>query len=294
MVIIFMLMFSVYFGKIAISRIFGGKANSKQIAENQTNPKLNPSKDTEISTGSKNNTKNGKGSSGIHVYRDPMEDFKISKEKKEELIADLPEELKEKAQMYPETVNTMIQYDKNYKSKEIDISEDVLEAKLDAKRKNIPYFNQWDIRWAFEHIQDTFMAASACGPTSLSSVYIGLTGDTSKNPYEMTKYATEKGWYYQSGSVHELMTDGARSLGLKSDQINVTEEDFKNAMDDDKIIIALVAEGDFTTGAHFIILTSYGNEGVYILDPNSYENTNKIWKMDRILIQTSKAWAIYK
>lgn len=218
----------------------------------------------------------------------------ISQDEKTELIENLPDDLREKIENYPETENSIIKYFDSDNNDVIDISEEVKIAKIDPKRKNMPYFSQWDTRWAFEVIAGEYMATNACGPTVLSSIYIAYTGDTDMDPIEMTKYALRNGWYFSSGSSLALMSNGAVGLGLESTQISVDEDSILQSLDEGKVVVLLVTPGDFTNYGHFIVLQSYDSKGVYIYDPNSYNNSNKIWDLKRIIEQTSAAWEIYK
>ena len=47
---------------------------------------------------------------------------------------------------------------------------------------------------------------TGCGPTVLSMVVSGLTGDSSITPYVVARYAQENG-YYVSGTGDELVAD---------------------------------------------------------------------------------------
>ena len=88
-----------------------------------------------------------------------------------------PESLIELAEKNPEAINFVRNYAKNAgKKEEIDISGEV-------HRGKIPLFIQWDERWGYEQYGDDFLAVTGCGPTCLSMVYCGLTGNTQWNPY---------------------------------------------------------------------------------------------------------------
>lgn len=65
----------------------------------------------------------------------------------------------------------VLDYKKNGNNEQpIDISSDVTDGK-------IPLFLQWDERWGYRTYGDNFLAITGCGPTALSMVYVGLTGE---------------------------------------------------------------------------------------------------------------------
>lgn len=121
-----------------------------------------------------------------------------------------PESLIALVERNPETKDFVLDYPKYKGLEEIDISKDVMKGE-------IPHFLQWDERWGYETYGSDFLAVTGCGPTCLSMVTCGLTGDTQWNPYEVAKMAEDNGYYVDgSGSSWDLMSSGAEKLGLPS------------------------------------------------------------------------------
>ena len=119
-----------------------------------------------------------------------------------------PESLIALVERNPETKDFVLDYPKYKGLEEIDISKDVMKGE-------IPHFLQWDERWGYETYGSDFLAVTGCGPTCLSMVTCGLTGDTQWNPYEVAKMAEDNGYYVDgSGSSWALMSSGAEKLGL--------------------------------------------------------------------------------
>lgn len=226
-------------------------------------------------------------------FKNPFANAKFTKEEEERLFANLPEELKKQIDKYPESKTTILQYEK-YKddTSKIDISKEIKDMeKQDRGRNKIPYFNQWDVRWAFKKIENGNFALSGCGPTTLSMAYVGLTGDDKLDPYTMGKLANEGGYYkHDIGSYHTLFTEFSNQIGLKGMYISPTFESLKAAIDRGSLVMLHVKHngiGDFTTGGHYMLATDYDEDGkITILDPNSYINTNKKWDFERISAQT--------
>lgn len=231
--------------------------------------------------------------------KDKYQVSEFSNEEIDRRISELPEILREKITKYPESTNTIVRYEDSFENDlNKDISEDLENAKYFDRKVKLPYLSQWDERWAFEKVDDEFIAVSGCGPTTLTAIYSYFTGDTSYNPYTMAQYAYENGWYTSEGGEYPLFTAGPDSLGLNGREISIDEEILKNALDNGEIIVALVLHngiGDFTQGGHYIIITEYDeNNQLSIYDVNSYSNTNKKWDIDRIFDQTKILYSISK
>ena len=160
---------------------------------------------------------------------------------------------------------------------EIDISKEVTKGK-------IPHFLQWDERWGYETYGSDFLAVTGCGPTSLSMVVCGLTGDTKWNPYEVAKMAEDNGYYVDgSGSSWELMSSGAEKLGLTVSSVIFDAEHIRATLESGQPIICVMGPGDFTDAGHFLVLTGVDQEGDIILqDPNSVERTKQHWDVQKL------------
>ena len=129
-----------------------------------------------------------------------------------------PESLIELLEKNPETKDFVLGYADYEGPVDIDISGEV-------KQGEIPHFLQWDKRWGYETYGSDFLALTGCGPTCLSMVLCGLSGDTQWNPLEVARWAEEQGYYVDgSGSSWELMTTGAESLGLTASGVTFDED----------------------------------------------------------------------
>lgn len=267
---------------------------SEESRENKiTRPKIVDDKNTREET----NKEEGK----IVQFKNPYSELKFSKEEDERLYSKLPVELRKQADKYKEARSSLLHYEKYKDDKsKIDISQDIKNIeRQDRGRNKIPYFNQWDVRWAFRKIDDGHFAVSGCGPTVMSMAYMGLIGDKELNPYAMGQLANKGGYYkHDLGSYHTLFTEFSNKLGLKGKYISKNFNSFKEAIDRGSLVVFHVKNngiGDFTYSGHYILATDYDKDGkLIILDPNSYNNTNKKWDFDRILSQTANMLEISK
>lgn len=156
----------------------------------------------------------------------------------------------------------------------------------------IPLFLQSDERWADKKYGSSDMEISGCGPTCLSMVYCGLTGDTKWDPYAVAKMA-EKGGYYVKGvgTSWELMTYGAEEMGLIGEVLTFDEMHIRDALENGKPIICAMGPGDFTTEGHFIVLVGVTEDGrIIVNDPNSTENSERSWELSRLMGQMKNLW----
>lgn len=197
-----------------------------------------------------------------------------------------PESLLKLLEKNPETKDFVMNYPENKdKHVDIDISKEVTKGK-------IPLFLQWDERWGYETYGDDFLALTGCGPTCLSMVRCGLSGDSTWNPYKTARMAENGGYYVSgSGSSWDLMTRGAAELGLNYEEVIFDEEHIKAALEAGKPIICVVGPGDFTDNGHFLVLTGVDEEGKIILnDPNSRIRSGETWDISQLMRQIKNLW----
>lgn len=198
-----------------------------------------------------------------------------------------PESLLELLEKNPEARDFVLDYEKNKdKVWDRDVADEVTEGE-------IPLFLQWDERWGYESYGDDFLAVTGCGPTCLSMVVCGLTGETKWNPYETAQWAEEQGFYVSgSGSSWELMSTGAEKLGLSAEELAFDETHIRAALTAEMPIICVMGPGDFTTGGHFLVLTGVDENGdICLHDPNSPMRSEQHWELDRLMRQMKNLWA---
>lgn len=199
----------------------------------------------------------------------------------EEALQDLAknnEEAKEFVDNYPNRAE--------YLGIEIDLSKEVQEGQ-------VPLFMQWDMRWGYEAYGDNIIALAGCGPTCLSMAYVYLTGDLKGNPREMSEFAEENGFHTKEGTSWDLWTWGAEDLGLTGEVLSLDERQMQSALDQGGLIVCSMRPGDFTQTGHYILLRGYDENGFWVNDPNSRENSEKQWKYEEIKNQIKNLWNIH-
>lgn len=132
----------------------------------------------------------------------------------------------------------------------------------DVKKGTVPYFIQYDSRWAFHKYGSSFMGNTACGPTCLAMAAAGLTGNGSYTPDYVADYAEQNGYYVPgSGTSWELFTSGAVEFGLKGETISTDKSTMESRLQNGGVLIASMMPGDFTKAGHFIVIYKYGFGG---------------------------------
>ncbi len=169
---------------------------------------------------------------------------------------------------------------------EIDLSGEV-------KPGTVPRLMQWDRRWGYRSYNENWMALSGCGPTCMAMAYIQITGDTSYDPWRMAQYAEEHGFnVVGSGTSWSFFTEGAALLGLDSTQIEPEAQRVLDNLAVGNPIAAIMGPGDFTSTGHFILLTGEEGGRIRVNDPNSVQNSEKLWGVDTIMEQAQAMWVL--
>ena len=200
---------------------------------------------------------------------------------------EIPEALQVFAEKYPEAAGFVSDYPAHYRDRP---SKDV---SGEVKKGVVPLFIQWDERWGYEDYGGNYLAVNGCGPTCLSMVVCGLTGETDANPYAVACYSEQQGYYTPgSGTSWSLMTQGAAYYGLDATRVDLSAEAITGALAQGRVIIASMKPGDFTYTGHFIVLTGLDRDGrVRVNDSNSRLNSAKSWDAQVLVDQMKAAWS---
>ena len=164
---------------------------------------------------------------------------------------------------------------------------------LDVPQNEVPLYLQYDERWGYADYGSSLIAINGSGPTCLSMAYTYLKQDGSMNPIKVADFSMENGYLGENNDTFwTLMTDGAASLGLSSEELSLNKESMTSALEDGKVIICSMDPGDFTKSSHFILIRSYENGLFYVNDSNSEARSNVGWDYERLSTQISNMWAI--
>ena len=87
------------------------------------------------------------------------------------------------------------------------------------------------------------------------------------------------------------MDEGAKKLGIRSEIIALGEDEVKKQLKKGHPLILSVSEGEFTTSGHFIVLAGMEGDKFIVNDPNSRENSERLWEWDEFSDQIKNLWA---
>ena len=162
------------------------------------------------------------------------------------------------------------------------------------RSQGVPLLLQWDQRWGYVNYGSDMIAITGCGPTCVSMVGYYLTGDAEKfDPAAVAAFAEKEGYYAKGyGSSWTLISQGAVELGLDVTEIPLVEKRMKDNLEVGNPIICAMGPGDFTTGGHYIVIVGLENGLFRVNDPNSPENSQKLWSYEQIEGQIRNLWVI--
>ena len=199
-----------------------------------------------------------------------------------------PRELIEMLEKNPEAKDYVLNYPLK---KDMDYEVDLSEL---SYSESVPLLMQWDERWGYTTYGSDFLAVTGCGPTCLSMVAAGLSGDNTITPYRVAQFAQANGYYVDgSGTDWSLMRTGCQEFGLLSEQIALTEFGIAQTLANGTPIICSMLPGDFTTSGHFIVLVGVENGKIRVHDPNSIIRSEKLWDYNELAPQIANLWKFY-
>lgn len=156
----------------------------------------------------------------------------------------------------------------------------------------IPHLLQWDERWGYAPYGTSIIAVSGCGPTCMSMVVSGLTGDKTITPVAVADYSENQGYLDEENNTYwQFMREASINWGVSCRELSADEEEVSRVLSGGSPIICSMGPGDFTSNGHFIVLTDYKDGEITLLDPFSMERSNKKWTLDEFADQIKAMWA---
>ena len=163
----------------------------------------------------------------------------------------------------------------------------------EAKAEEVPLLLQWDPRWGYQPYAGGLMGYAGCGPTCLSMAALYLTHDPEQTPLKAAEVAERWGYVQEGGgSAWTLFSEGSRLMGLHPEELPLDKNVMTNALDQGKVLILSVGPGDFTKSGHYLVVTGYKKKGFTINDPNSRENSEKVWPYEKLKGQIKNIWSL--
>lgn len=162
---------------------------------------------------------------------------------------------------------------------------------LESNTGLFTYYNQTDPTWAQElYGPSDPILTHGCGPTVLAMLVSSYT-TTSINPPQAAAWAYQNGFCIPGeGSTHSIIEGGTSAFGLSAVSITQrTPEAILQALDEGKVVVALMGPGYFTNNGHFIIIIrSSEDDTVRIADPANVSNCREDWPLSFLISQLKK------
>lgn len=196
-----------------------------------------------------------------------------------------PEELIDLLERNPETREYVLYYPLR--------KDDPVQTDLTALAgaDTVPMLYQWDARWGYTQYNENLMGLSGCGPTCLSMVCLYVLEDPAMTPQYLAKFSEENGYCTKGqGSSWTLFSEGGPKLGVEVIEIPLDENRIIRNLEVGNPIVCSMGPGDFTTGGHYIVMVGYEDGKIRVNDPNSPENTAKLWEYEKIKDQIRNLW----
>ncbi len=175
--------------------------------------------------------------------------------------------------------------------KSFDLSLDLSDDDAFHALSPLPYYTQWDPRWGYCQYGEGLMGWTGCGPTAMSMVAMGLTGDGSLTPAYVASFAIDNGYCVPgNGTSWTLFSEGAEKLGLTAKELPLWEATMRSELEAGHPIVCIMGPGHFTDAGHYIVLTGCDSEGFDVLDPFRPSNC-KVWAYDDIAGEIRNLWS---
>ena len=95
-----------------------------------------------------------------------------------------------------------------------------------------------------------------------------------------------------SAQYHSLIPDGGAHYGLTVTGIGNNSTKLVEALQDGKLVIALMSKGHFTNGGHFIVLRGITEDGkILVADPASVKRSNQEWELGIVVNEARRGAA---
>ncbi|MCI9151102.1 MAG: C39 family peptidase [Lachnospiraceae bacterium] len=200
-----------------------------------------------------------------------------------------PQELMKMLETNEETLSFVEGYGERSKwiGGDIDLSGEIQEGQ-------VPLLLQWDRRWGYDAFGSGMIGWAGCGPVCMTMAYLYLTDDMSMDPRKMAEFADQNGYHSDSGTSWDFWTSGAGQLGLRGEELSLSDHTIRSALDAGGVVVCSMSPGDFTTTGHYILIRGYDEKGFYVNDPNRRSNSEKQWTYDTLEGQIKNLWGIYR
>ena len=133
----------------------------------------------------------------------------------------------------------------------------------------------------------------SCGPTTMAMIVSTLT-DTVIDPIEMCNWSVDHGYWCPGGGTYTaFLRAAAEEFGVPVQQAYWSVDTIRAALDEGKLIMFTVGPGDFTLGAHYLLLRGMTEDGdLLICDSYRRDHSERVWDYYQIFnqLQNGTIW----
>ena len=196
----------------------------------------------------------------------------------------------------PNVIHFLYEYGHDYKSpasfRYTDEEKKIFTDTGKSGAARVPLIMQWDYRWGFNWYGGGPAGLTACAPTCMTMIGLGLTGKETYTVPAMCSYSEGKGyWVSGQGTSWSLVTDAFPDDPITCQQTSVDEGSIASALNAGNPVLINVGVGKFSAVGHFMVLTGVDKDGNFILnDPNNLENSSKTWAWADLASEIQAAW----
>ena len=199
----------------------------------------------------------------------------------------------ENQELYPEDV---IKYFYNNTTELAFHKDDYLSMSFteeELSSEKVPKLYMFDNRWAYEKIGGMYIKDDGCVPVSLTMAYVWLTGKGDFDPVKISAIAENvDAIAFWGGILYEKIEDICSEMGLNvkmyryrfdTDTEKIYHADIqtmKQILDNGHVLMAGMSGETF--GAHGLIISGYSGDFFTINDPESPENSDRLWSFDEL------------
>ena len=161
------------------------------------------------------------------------------------------------------------------------------------RSQGVPLLMQWDSRWGYMEYGSDVVGLTGCGPVCLAMAGYYVTGDEKFSPDKMVEFSLDEGYCsWGNGTSWTLISEGGIKLGLDVTEIPLVKQRIMDNLEAGNPIICAMGPGDFTTSGHYIVLVGTEDGMIRVNDPNSFENSGKLWTYEQMESQFRNLWVI--
>ena len=216
----------------------------------------------------------------------------------------------ENEQLYPDEIIKLLRSDPeeelNYVYNYVFHKDDYMTMSYTAEELDgrVPELYMDDPRWSYQRFNgEFFIKDSGCEAVALTMAYIGLTGKSDLDPYQIILIADKMDAIGVFGGISSNYTmDLIRAVGLDAVEYSFVDDNrqkdssadigtMKSILDSGHVIIAGMV-GD-TFGTHAIIIRGYEGDSFYINDPEDEENSARLWSYEELEPELYYMWDVY-